>query len=91
MKVRIFYASNQRRLVSVTFTRQGGDADMPELEVIYELLTPDDFTLRGEPFALTPLSSTRTDTREHVALDDDERLTALRQALTHAAANYEGV
>lgn len=69
-----------RQTVSLTFERESPESDSPTIEVIYEVQETMSGPFGGTAFVLNFLSSTRTDTREPIALTDDERRNANRRA-----------
>lgn len=89
MQAQVDVATDKRRLVRVSFTRQSPDADSPTVEVVYRLYWPEDFTLQGEPYVLYFLSSTRTDTREHIQLTDEEIDAVMETAVVRAATECQ--
>jgi hypothetical protein len=77
-------SEDHRTLVAVTFRRRSEEGEGPELEVIYHLHWPNDFTLTSNPIVLTPLSVTRTDTRQGVELTVLERAETMNAAVVAA-------
>jgi predicted peptidase len=89
MQAQIKTTADRRRLVLVSFQRQSPDADSPQIEVVYRLYWPEDFTLKGDPYVLYFLSSTRADTREHVELTDSEITAVMEAAVVRAASECQ--
>ena len=86
MKTTPGQATDGRRVVKVEFPRQSPEADAPTIEVTYEVTFPSDFTItRTDSPVLMFLSATRTDTRETVTLDADEKKLAQEAAVNQAA------
>lgn len=87
MKATADQATDGRRVVKVEFRRQSADADAPMIEVTYEVTFPDDFRItRANSPVLVFLTATRTDTRESVTLDTEEKAAAQAEAVNCAAA-----
>lgn len=59
----------RNRTLSVVFQDQEKDV---EVEVVYRVCFPREFTLVSNPVFLTPISTTRVDTREAVVLSDEQ-------------------
>lgn len=90
MHIRHFRSDDKdHSLVSAVFTRQSADAGAPTLEVVYRLHTPDDFYVKGDVCVLSLVSVTRTDTREAIAMEDEEHETVLQQVTNWVSARYE--
>jgi len=76
-----------RPLVSVKFKRMSPKGDEPEIEVVFGVHWPEDFTLRTT-CTLLLLSVTRTDTREPDTLSREER-PGIMDAAIKAAEVYQ--
>ena len=85
MRAKLDMADDGRRLIRVVFRRQSPDSDAPQIEVVYRLYWPEDFTIEGQPYVLMPLSCTRVDTREQATLSPGEVTLAMETAVGHAA------
>lgn len=86
MQVTKHTTTDGRRCVSVTFQPERPATDTPSVVVVYRVYIPQDFTVRGEPFALVPLSCTRTDSREPFGLEPEESERALEAAASFVAS-----
>ena len=72
-----------RKLITVSIWQQTPKAAAPMIEAVFEIYLPSGI-FNESPCALFPLSTTRTDTRETVALDPDERREVCEAALEKA-------
>lgn len=89
MQAKIDTSADGRRIIKVTFQRQAPDSNAPWVEAVYYLYWPEDFSLKGDPFVLMPLSSTRIDTREPVTLTREEINATLEAAVVRAATECQ--
>ena len=78
-------ATDGTALVHVIFERESPDADTPHVEVVFELRFPTDFRITSPSQVLILRSSTRTDTREPIALSKEEFQAVVDVAVDHAA------
>lgn len=84
MKAKIREAVDGRSLVVVRFRRMSPTGYEPDIEAVFHLHWPEDFTLSSSPFVLMPLSVTRTDTRETETLLPHEVSEVLTEAVVVA-------
>jgi hypothetical protein len=85
MKVTKSESVDGRKLITVSLRHQTADAAAPMFEAVYEVFLPSGL-LTESPGVLFPLSVTRTDTREAVTLDADERKEASEAAVEYMAS-----
>jgi hypothetical protein len=77
--------ADYRTLIKVSFDRESPNpARSPTVEVVFEYIPGEDFTLEVNPILLVPLSVTRSDTREPMVLTDDERRLVFQEAASYA-------
>ena len=85
-------AADGRRVIRVVFTPQvPNPAAQSDVEVIFEVLRPEEMYVEGVPYAvLGPLSSTLVDTREAYALSQPQQ-RAVAIAALGAVGEAEGL
>lgn len=91
MNVSMSTARDGRKLAVASFDRESDEAGAPRIVVTCQVLSPDDFRLSGEAFAVIPISVTTEDTREPIAMTVEEQFQALRAITSYVAARYEGL
>jgi len=81
-----------KRLAKVVFQPQGPNpAKEPDIEVVFEMKKLDAVHLDAEPYGVIgPLSCTRTDTREHYRLTEEQRDACIEAAMG-ATAEADGL
>ena len=82
-------ATDGRRLLKVTFEREGPESDTPVIEVVWQLDFPLGFSIKESVPVLTWLSTTRTDTRKKIELTPEENTIVQRVATEKAAEAVE--
>jgi len=85
MQVTKHTTTDGRRCVSVTMQPERPATDTPLVVVVYRVYLPQDFSVRGEPYALIPLSCTRRDSHEPFPLDEEEKERVLEVAASYVA------
>jgi len=84
-------AADGRKLATVLFTPQvPNPASQADVEVIFEIEKVENMSLDGDPWFLTPLSCTLTDTREPYILSGTQR-KVVRQAAVQVASDAKGL
>jgi len=77
---------DRRSLITVAFERASPDDTCPSIEVVFQIQWPEEFNLLvTDTPVLIRLSTTRQDTREHIALTPEEEVSVYQEAATEAA------
>lgn len=74
-------SADKETLISVTFERESPDPNSPTIEVVFEYVPPQEYSLtEASPGTLIQRSVTRTDTRETITLTPEEQRTCRQLA-----------
>lgn len=88
MHAKIREAVDGRTLVAVEWRRETPDGLPPDLEAVFEIFWPTEFSLTSNPMVVNLLSVTRVDTREADGLMASEK-SEVFNAIAIAAAKFD--